>query len=541
MKKIIFIILLLFFPGILISQVQLDWVQRYHGPGNGFDRPNALAVDKQGNVYVTGESYGNGTNCDYVTIKYNTFGIQQWIARYNGPGNDFDAAKAIAVDDSGNLFVTGMSVGNGTVYDYATIKYNSSGTEQWVSRFNGPGNNTDVALSIALDNNGNVYVTGESYGTDYDFTTIKYSSTGVQQWVQSYVSSGGDCGYSVVTDLYGNVYVTGEGGTWSFNGWDYITIKYNSSGIQQWISTYSGTGSGLDIASHIVLDEFDNVIVTGWSRIGLLDSTSDFVTVKYNDSGVQQWSQRYNGPGNNWDRAYSLGTDSIGNVYVTGGSSGNGTGTDYVTIKYNSSGSQQWIQRYNGPGNSEDTSFSISVDSMGNVYITGGSIGNGTGSDFATVKYNELGEQQWVQRYNGPSNGDDISYAIAVDPYGNVYVTGQSKGNGNFSELATIKYSQQIGVRKISSGIPSICELSQNYPNPFNPSTTINYQLPSAGNAKLIVYDILGREVATLVNEYQQPGKYQVTWDASNYSSGVYFYKLAAGDFTDTKRMMVIK
>jgi len=108
---------------------------------------------------------------------------QVWVARYNGPGDSGDYAYAIAIDNSGNIYVTGYSYGSGTYDDYATVKYDSSGVEQWVARYNGPGNYEDWAFAIALDNSGNVYVTGWSMGsgTEYDYATIKYSSTGIRE------------------------------------------------------------------------------------------------------------------------------------------------------------------------------------------------------------------------------------------------------------------------------------------------------------------------------------------------------------------------
>ncbi len=111
------------------------------------------------------------------------------------------------------------------------------------------------------------------------------------------------------------------------------------------------------------------------------------------------------------------------------------------------------------------------------------------------------------------------------------------------------KYTEPIGIKPISSQIPNEYILFQNYPNPFNPSTLINYQLPVSNIVELVVYDVLGRKVATLVNEKQEPGKYQATWDASNFASGVYFYKLtvtavagsSTGDFTQIRKMVVLK
>ncbi len=124
-----------------------------------------MAVDGSGNVYVTGSSEG-----DYATIKYSPDGDTLWVRRYSG------SASALAVDDSGNVYVTGWSYGSGTFDDYATIKYAPNGDSLWVRRYNGPGNDYDLPFALALDGDGNVYVTGESYGsgTNYDYATIKY-------------------------------------------------------------------------------------------------------------------------------------------------------------------------------------------------------------------------------------------------------------------------------------------------------------------------------------------------------------------------------
>jgi hypothetical protein len=164
------------------------WVQRYNGPANHADSASAIAIDKSGNVYVTGGSAISSIVPDYTTIKYHSAGQQQWVAYYNGPANNADFADAIAVDGSGNVYVTGESAGPGTYIDYATIKYNSSGQEQWVTRYDGPAHDLDRASAIAVDASGNVYVTGWSSGsgTGVDCATVKYDSAGQEQWVARY-------------------------------------------------------------------------------------------------------------------------------------------------------------------------------------------------------------------------------------------------------------------------------------------------------------------------------------------------------------------
>jgi Beta-propeller repeat len=154
----------------------VQWVARYNGPGNDGALANSIAIDSAGNVYVTGKSFSSGTYYDYATVKYDSSGQEQWVARYNGPGNSDDSPNRIAIDSAGNVYVTGKSVGSGNDDDYATVKYDSSGQEQWVARYNGPGNGGDLANAIALDSAGNVYVTGgsEGLGIGFDYVTIKY-------------------------------------------------------------------------------------------------------------------------------------------------------------------------------------------------------------------------------------------------------------------------------------------------------------------------------------------------------------------------------
>ncbi len=547
MKIIIYILMSLAIASLANAQVTEEWVSRYNGPANDLDFAFSTVVDGSGNVYVTGGSIGSGTGLDYATIKYNSSGVQQWVQRYNGPGNGDDYPYSIAVDGLGNVWVAGESYGDGTSRDYTTIKYNSSGVQQWVQRYNGPINfGADVAHCLTVDNLGNAYVSGHSDRnpsvTDYDYTTIKYNSSGVQQWIAIYngpASGGWDWARSIAVDGSGNVYVTG----WSEGigtGEDYATIKYNSLGVQQWVARYNGPGNNGDSAHSIAVDISGNVYVIGGSfGSGTRD---DYATIKYNTNGVQQWVARYNGSLDSSDVASSIKVDGLGNVYVTGGSVVNGTAIDYSTIKYNSSGVQQWVSKYNGPKNNIGRfGFSaLTIDSLGNSYVAALSWGNGTIVGYGTIKYNASGVQQWVQTYYGPGDTAMV-FSIAVDGSANVYVTGSSDGIGTGYDYATIKYSQSIGIQNISSEIPSTYSLSQNYPNPFNPSTNIKFELPKSNYVTLKIYDALGREIETLVNEKLAPGTYEVDWNGSNYPSGVYFYRLMTDNFNETKKMLMIK
>ncbi|HWA05080.1 MAG TPA: SBBP repeat-containing protein [Ignavibacteria bacterium] len=531
---------------IMVLNVQTSdsqvWVQRYNGTADSTDYSNSITTDASGNVYVTGASITYGSAYyDMVTIKYGSDGNIQWLQKYNGPGDSTDSGNSITVDGSGNVYVTGSSFGSGTKSDFITVKYNSSGVQQWAQRYDGPTNGTDNAYNLKVDASGNVYVTGSSDNgpAQNDYYTIKYNSSGVQQWAQRYNGTGNsfDSPSSLAIDNSGNVYVAGYSsgvGT----GYDYVTIKYNSAGTMQWEQRYNGPGNSTENVFSLKVDGSGNVYITGFS--GGSGSGNDFATIKYNSAGVQQWLQRYNGSANGYDIARSLVLDDSGNVYVSGFTTETSTGEDYTTIKYNSAGQQQWLQTYNGPGNSDDEVYAMTLDGNGNIYITGSSTGSGSGSDFATIKYNASGTQIWAQRYNGPTGNTDEARSIAVDVSGFVYITGNSR-SATGMDFATIKYEQVMGIQNIGNELPENFSLAQNFPNPFNPVTNIRFNVAKSGFVSIKVYDISGKEAAVLVNEELSAGVYNVDLNASMLSSGTYFYRMETDNFIATKKMVLVK
>lgn len=461
----ILVILQLALAAIVFAQVDTAWVRRYNGSGNGFDANTpygpCLAIDNSGNIYVTGTAYVTGQGQNFILIKYDQDGNQLWTTSYNGPANGNDTARAITTDADGNVYITGPSDGIGTGSDYAVIKYNSAGDTQWVRRYNGSGDSNDIARQIKVDNLGNVYVTGFSIGigSGEDFATVKYNASGVQQWVARYNRlNRDDRAFTLAIDNSYNIYVGG----FSNNGvnQDFTLIKYDSLGNQVWIRAYNGTANGTDEIKAMVLDENGNIYVTGNSW-GI---DFDIMTIKYNTTGSVLWQDRYD-YANDYDKATDMTIDDSGYVYVTGRSVGNGTDRDYILIKYNpNNGDTIWVRRYNNSVNSYDGAYAVAVDRLGNAYITGKSIGTGTGYDYATVKYNLEGNEEWIIRYNGTANDSDRAYSIAVDSLGDVYVTGESYNGVTNFDIVTIKYL----------GIPNIQEIRKEmknsrwliYPNP---------------------------------------------------------------------------
>ncbi len=557
-KNTSILFLFLIITSNLLSQVTEEWVARYNGPSNSSESAYAIAVDKSGNSYVTGTSYSFSPRSNVVTIKYNSDGVQQWIAVYNSPIDSSDFGWSIAVDDTGNVYVAAESYGVGSNRDYTTIKYNDSGVEQWVVRYNGPGNSIDVPEKLVLDNLGFVYVVGYSFGAMSEIAAVKYNSAGTFQWVARYsdTNSYDEYGRSICVDNQGNVFVTGDVFTTLMYD-DYITIKYNSNGVCQWVALYNGTANKNDQAFSIKVRN-GGVYVTGRSEG--INTSFDVVTLRYNQNGQLLWEKRYDGINHGHDNAFDIDFDYWGNIFVSGTEGLYSPPSRILTLKYDTSGVQKWVSRFDAFRS--DRANSMKVDSAGNVYVAGSITGSNSLRDFITFKLNGQGLQQWTITYDGPANSNDIVRALDINNSGNVWVTGVSVGiYGPGADYCTIRYSQPVGIQPVSTEVPDNFSLSQNYPNPFNPITKIKFDTPPRTIGaflspkgreqwvKLVVYDILGREVSTLVNQQLNPGTYEVGWDASNYPSSVYFYRLIVTDasaplsitFSETKKMVLQK
>lgn len=463
------------------AQVTTEWIARYNGLSNGYDSPSAIAVDAVGNVYVTGSITAAGGATDYATIKYDPDGNELWAVMYNGPGDFNDYSLALAVDQEGNAYVTGESTGSDGFCDIATIKYDTDGNALWMARYNGPASGWDYASAIAVDPSGNIYVAGyqtRADGTsDSDWVTVKYDKDGRQLWVATYdgPAGGSDRAVAIALDAAGHVYVTGAS-TGSDGTSDYATIKYDTEGNELWTARY-GFSNWQDFPAALAVDTLGNVYVTGNSQApfnpqNLNSINSDYSTVKYDVNGNLLWVARYNGPGSSFqssiDAAIDIAVDADGHVYVTGRSERTGPTMDYTTIKYDVSGNELWVARYSGVrSNGLNVPVKIALDSAGNVYVTGYSSGADGPLDYATVEYDSNGSELWVARYNGLGDGSDSPIAMTVDASQNVYVTGLSDGLGTSADYATVKLKVDTnsvsGTENGGNGGDSVCFLETTY------------------------------------------------------------------------------
>jgi hypothetical protein len=404
--------------------------------------------------------------------------VMTWNTFLGGSGS-IDYGLAIAVDSSGNVYVTGDSTATwqgssspvraftASTSDAFAAKLNSSGVLQWNTFLGGSG--SDNGQAIAVDGNGNVYVAGTSdqtwgspvrayYGSGTDAFAAKLTSSGTLTWNTFLGGSGTDNGYAIAVDGSGNVYVAGDStATWqdtplpvrafTSNGTnrDSFAAKLDSSGNLTW-NTFQGS-NGTDSGQAITLDGSGNVYVAGYSSttwgapVRAYTSGYDAFAAKLNSSsGVLAWNTFLGGSGN--DYGYGIAVDGSGNVYVAGYSDAtwgtpirpftvNGTNTDALAAKLNSSGALTWNTFLGGIGT--DFGYGIAVDGSGNVYVAGYSSAtwgapmrpftvNGTNTDALAAKLDSGGNLTWNTFLGG--SGADFGYGIALDGSGNVYVAG---------------------------------------------------------------------------------------------------------------------
>lgn len=452
MKKFIFycsILLTFIVTGNCYSQIDSNWVKRYVGSQNS-DEPRAMIIDASNNVYITGRSMSASNGYDIVTIKYNSSGVVQWTATYNGGGNSTDEGTSIVMDGTTNLYVTGVTTRSpSTGLDYVTIKYNvTTGALIWASVFNGAGDADDIPTKLAAKSN-SVYVTGKGYykdATNADYVTIKYSgSTGDSTWVRTYNGSGNanDSATFIRISSDSSIFVTGK--SYGVGNYDFATLKYNAAGTQNWVKRLNGAANtddfGVSIAFNISLAAPD-IYVTGQGQG--TGTGYDIFTVKYTNAGVESWNRRYNGTANSDDIANAFLYKNDNEIYITGKAQNTGTGSDMVFLKYDLNGNLNQTINYNGPANGNDEGTALINDASGFIYVTGKSTEISTGVDYVIIKYTTTGGVEWTYKYNKSGTGTDAPSAIVVDATTdrNVFVTGASFTGTSGTNYTTIKLKQ---------------------------------------------------------------------------------------------------
>lgn len=515
----------------------MAWQKRYNAPPDMADEARSVAVDASGNVYVTGSGFNNGGNLDAITVKYDANGNEIWARNFDRGLNDNDEGRMLTLDAAGNIYVVGYSRGNGTSLDALVVKYDNAGNQVWASFYNGSTNGIDEGRSIAVNAAGDVFICGYTSDSSFYFNTltVKYNSSGAQQWAMIYAgaSGGNDELMELKIDASSNVYVVGNTEGVSAN-YDFLTIKYNSAGAQQWLQTFDGPSASGDYGKAITLDQNNNVIVTGQSF--QTNQWFDYMTIKYSNAGVQQWTARYNNGNNRYEDAWDVVTDNAGYIYITGQSQATGnnsTPPDCATVKYSPAGGQVWVKRYDGGfSGGDDRAYCIALDDTANVYIAGYSK-NASNLDYIVVKYDSAGTEEFALRFNSQYNQDEQVNAIAVRN-GDVYVTGKSANVAN-EDYLTIRYSYSaVGINEQSFASQPL----KAYPVPTDGILNIEFTQQNADASTIGITDVTGRTVMTSI---VPSGAARMQLDLSGLAAGTYSVNQYAADGRILSRSLIVR
>ncbi len=549
----------------------------------------------------------------------------QWAKSIGGI--DLDGGISIVADASGNVYSTGTFIGTSDFdpgpgifnlssigsLDFFISKLDSSGNFLWAKSIGGIGA-TIESYSIAIDANGNVYLTGALYGTadfdpdtgifnltsaaSHDIFISKYDSWGNFVWAKVIGGTEMDYGNAIAVDAANNVYATGVfKGTVDFDpdslinfnltsagNFDIFISKLDSSGNFVWAKTIGGTDD--DEGRSITIDSYDNVYTTGTfngtsdfnpNSSGSYNLTSggyeDVFISKLNSMGNFIWARAFSGtyPEIGW----SLAVDGSGNVYTTGGFYGTTDFDPDSTANYNltsfligywdifiakldSSGNFVWAKRMGGT--EDDLGISIAIDASGNVYTLGrfdGTVdfnpGPGTynltsvgTADIFISKLNNSGNFVWAKAFGG--TGWDIGKSISLDANNNIYVTGWFTSSAIYFDLfsltntdITSPYTSDMFIAKLGAINTGIEYLINNdnvsvYPNPSTSHFTIS--LPSNNKkTEVTITDITGKIIYTTTITNSE----KIEVNTKDFSAGVYLVQIQIGDFIETKKLIVAK
>lgn len=538
-----YLFLILVFVKFFYAQVNIEWMKNYNDTitNNGSSNDHyTILCRSNGNtcvagicrVYIGGNDYSR-----FVTILYDDNGNIVWKKNY--PENYMSGSISARVhsvnpDNNGNIVLSGY-LSNRPIL----IKYSASGEMLWKK------DSTEISdpyySKSCIDPSGNIcWVYIKFVNSSFDIFIKKYDPAGNLLWMNSYNGSENktDQPYCITTDFQGNIIIGGtENSTSPGQIGKYCVLKYDANGNLLWNRTYAGT---LGEAIKVFADGAGNIVSAGTLQTTF--PNHEMIVIKYSPAGVQSWASRYSGrPDYLWNETFDMEVDNSGSCFLTGFTEKGFPYSDYVTLKYNSSGILQWSVFYNNSSNQVDIASDVAVDNLGNAYVTGLNIKDSSAA-YTTIKYASNGSQSWVLEMDSITNHNTYRYSSLVFENNNIYLTGSLwNRSGIHYDFMLAKYHQVIGIITTSSEIPAAYDLHQNYPNPFNPVTYFEFDIAVKGNVQLIIYDVTGRRISELVNRELEPGSYKADWDAQNYPSGVYFYRLEADGYTDTKKMILIK
>ena len=505
---------------------EIEWLKIYDGIGNGNDFVNDMKIDKDYNIYLAGRSEGLDGTPDFTIVKYSNTGDSLLNIRFISSQSAWDEANSIAVDSSENIYAIGSSSFGQSSFYTVFFKYSTTGNILWSKNYFYNPESVSEGIKVVLDHQENPVIGYLKYQQHSSVYFTKYTSNGDSLWTTIINDDTSDYQLNyLLADTLGNVYATLTQSYYS--GGDVpetkiILLKLNHNGSIIWFKSTQG-----DAPRKLVFDNALNV---------LLETHGDGRILKFAQNGDSLWNYESNG------LLTDITIDKDNNILVSGYTGGIGS-FDYMINKISPEGSEIWSKTFNSDEGLRDFASSIAVDEENNVYVTGSSNDMFSQGLCYTLKYNPVGELKWKLRFDAPHSIFENPHSIFIDDSNNVIIGGDFTDSTNGANFFAMKIKQKLGtgIQQSNNNLPSQYFLSQNFPNPFNPITQIEFSIPKSGIVKLEIFDVLGRKVKELLNQDLSLGSYTVNFDASNLSSGIYYYRLSTKEFIQMKKAVLLK
>ena len=453
-----------------------------------------------------------------------------WMKLHGGPNNDY--GYWLDITNDGGYVITGsytQGVGN---TDLLLIKTGEDGDTLWTCIYGG--DFYDVGRWVCRTPDNGYFVAGTESrfnNTEKNICVLKTDSSGNILWNYSY---GGDQEDGVVTGqptADGGHILIGYTASFGLGYMDVWLLKLNADGDTLWTKTFGGDNYDLGRSVRQTPDGGYFVLCNinyGFNDTGL-------TLMKTDANGDTLWTRRY-------CENYATGVSIIpthDNCYlILANSLAFGDEFDIQLLKIDESGDSLWTQVIGGFDIDMGNSIQQTAD---DGYVICGIIGPYFNQDIYVVKTDAYGDTLWSSTFNGTSYGNDMGTCAKPTSDGGIILTGSLSTSDSMQEVCLIRFaSEQVGIEPDIPHLPAIY-FSPNYPNPFNASTTIKFSISKPGFVSLNIYDLLGRQIQILVEEYRQEGDHTVIFDATDLSSGIYLYKLQVGEAIDTRRMILLK
>jgi len=456
-----------------------------------------------------------------------------WTKKIGGTG--IDVGNEIIQTSDGSFIIASYTTSFGAGQrDAYLVKLDSFGDILWQKTYGT--NLLEQAYSVKETNDGGLIISAFIYATTANFFLIKTNRNGDTLWTKNIGLSGNDFGTNIqLTDDGGFLIVGYTDSNISSGDRDVWLLRVDSTGTILWQRTYGGTDA--DEGFKLLKLSDGNLLIPGYSESFSSGGDRDGWMVKTDPSGNFMWSKSFGG--SEYDDFAAAAEDEDGNLYFTGTSVSSGNRNIWI-VKTDPVGDHIFTKSYGG--SDEEWGYDIKRTDDGNFIVTGSSRSNSSGlSQLWLLKIDELGDTLWTKLFTSVNGSTGYSVIQAKD--NGFAVTGVAASSGTGSDVWVIRLKPE-GTSVIDDEIfrlPMTFDLMQNYPNPFNPTTIIKFSIPQRSNVSLKIYDVLGNEIATLVKEEKERGDYSVNFDATLLASGMYLYRIQAGTFVETKKMVLLR